>query len=154
MYGNLDSKTIPDSDIAGLSWHVTVDEDTFYYGDKPDGDCYTPKQVAAFQAGDWSYVTVGVTPVVAGVELDGCDEYLSGVEYGTYTCTDEDDNVTGVVRIDLDKMIHGSGEDYEPYPVPDLILEAKTRLAGMAPVFAEVFGQVKAGVTPRELVSA
>jgi hypothetical protein len=149
MNGNLDSKTIPDSDIAGLSWHVTLDYDEYYSA--PEGDCYTPRQVDAYRRGDWSYVIVGVSPIVGGVELDDLTETLGCVEYGTFTLTDEDDNVTGTLDIDLDSMISGRGEDYEPYPVPDLIGEAKSRLAGMAPVFAEVFGQVRGGFAPRDL---
>jgi hypothetical protein len=144
MHGNLDSKTIPDTDVAGLSWRVTLDYDTELT--EPEGDCGTARQVAAFRAGEWRYVIVGVSPIVAGVELDDLTETLAGVEYGTFTLTDEDDNVQGIREIDFDYLIAGMPDDDEGYPVPDLIREAKSRLAGMAPVFANVFGNVKAGL--------
>ena len=144
MQGDIDSKTVPDATVKGLSWRVTLDADEFY--SKPEGDGYTARQVAAFKAGEWSYVVVGVTPIIDGVTLPDVTETLGGVEYGTYVLTDEDDNVTGTREIDLDYLIAGMPEDDEGYPVPEMIREAKSRLASLAPVFAEVFGNVKGGV--------
>lgn len=143
MRGEIDSRTIPDPTIPGLSWRVTLDQD--YDITAPDGDGYTATQRAAFGR-DWYYVTVGVTPVIGGCELDGATQYLSAVEYGKYTVTDEDDTVTGTVYLDLDSMINGQVDDGDAgYPVPDMIAEAKAELAKLAPVFAAVLAQVAAG---------
>lgn len=133
MRGDIDSRTITDSTVPGLSWLITVD----YDGDltEPEGDGFTPKQVEAFQRGEWHYVGVGVTPVIAGIELDDLTDTLWAVEYGYYTLTDEDDNVTGTASLDLDELI-------KVHPVPDMISEAKRtlkdRIAGLAPEFAAV----------------
>jgi len=142
MTGSIDSRLISDNDIAGLSWRVSLDDDEWLTA--PEGDCYTPTQVAAFGR-DWQYVIVTVTPVIAGCDLDGLTETLGAVEYGTYTLTDDDDNVTGTREIDLDYLIDGMPDDDGGYPVPDMIREAKAQLAKMSPVFAAVFGQVSGG---------
>ena len=143
MRGDIERRTIADLTVPGLSWLVTVDYDQDLT--EPEGDCYTPKQVEAFQRGDWHYVVVGVTPVVAGVELDDLADYLGAVEYGRYVLTDEDDNVTGTVYLGLDDMLNGH-DGYPGHPVPDMISEAKAtlkgKLASLAPEFAKVADQL------------
>ncbi len=133
MRGDIDSRTITDSTVPGLSWLVTVDYDQELT--EPEGDGYTPKQVEAFRRGDWNYVVVGVTPVIDGVELDSLADYLGAVEWGNYVLTDEDDNETGTAYLDLDELI-------SVHPVPDMISEAKStlkaRLADLAPKFAGI----------------
>jgi hypothetical protein len=137
MSGDIDSRTVADTDIAGLSWLITVDYDRELT--EPEGDCYTSKQAEAFRAGDWNYVSVGVIPVIDGIRLRALADYLGAVEYGRYVLTDDDDNETGVKWLDLDELI-------SVHPVPDMISEAKStlkgRLADLAPKFADIAGRL------------
>lgn len=63
-----------------------------YDSDTNDADCYTPSQVAAFRAGEWSYV--GIVPIVevsdgfTCVRIEGAS--LWGIDYGC-PATNEDD---------------------------------------------------------------
>lgn len=123
----IDSRVI---ERDGIRFRVAVHDD---YDTSPgDFDCYTEAQKRAFRAGDWQFVFVTVTPVMDGLD-DGNPGYLSdslgGVEYGTFTCTTEDDEVTEVREIDLDYMIGGPpGHPEWAHPVPDMIQEVKASL--------------------------
>ena len=64
----IESRIIPDATVPGLSWRVTVFPD--YDVTPSDADCYTPSQVKAWEAGEWQYVGVVVTPVIADTEFD------------------------------------------------------------------------------------
>lgn len=131
------SKVIPDKDVPGLTWHVQLEPDESLNAmGEPEGDGYTPAQVAAFRAGDWEYVIVVVTPRLAGLDLDRFRQVLGGVEHGRVTLTDEDDNVTGIRMIDLDYMIAGMPDDDPGYPVPEMIAEARADMAAKLPALA------------------
>jgi hypothetical protein len=125
---SIDSRAVPDKDIPGLSYYVEVFPD--YDSSPDDADCYTLMQRVAFKSGEWSYVGVVVTPVIDGDAIEMCSDSLWGLEYGHYLCTDEDDNEKSWLWIDLDAMINGQGEAYDAYPVPDMIEEVRSQLAG------------------------
>lgn len=76
-----------------VAFNIAVEPD--YHSSPADADCYTPKQVAAFENGDWYYV--GIIPTVAIIEngvLIGIEgPSLWGIEYGDIPYTDEDDNL-------------------------------------------------------------
>lgn len=131
MSGEIDSRTIQDANVPGLAYSVTVDYDYAY--DRPEGDGFTPKQIEAFQRNDWHYVCVQVTPVIDGDPIEMARTGLGCVEYGYFTSTDEDDNITKQYWIDLDSYINGTTDEdgkehWEAYPVPDLLDEAKDLL--------------------------
>jgi hypothetical protein len=151
----IESRDIADKDIDGLAWHVRVVMDD-EQPDAPDDDGATPAQVRAYQRGDWYYAGVIVTPVISGQRVTEADQSLWSVEYGRYTLTDENGNVTGEIVIDLDSLVNGQKsadgtEVYEPYPVPDLIAEAKAELrAGLPAMQARLadIAAVVAQITP------
>lgn len=62
----------------------TVETSPDYEARPNDFDCYTPRQIAAYEADEWNFVVVSV-------ELHDETEYLGGVESGHYLMTDEDD---------------------------------------------------------------
>ena len=129
----IERATIPDKDIADLSWLVRVVADD-YQPAAPDDEGATPRQIAAYQRGDWYYVGVIVSAVIGGQVLTDVSDSLWMCDYGQYVLTDEDDNVTGGIFIDLDVMTNGrkdrdGREISSPYPVPDLIEEARGHLA-------------------------
>ncbi len=123
----IESRIIPDATVPGLSWRVTVFPD--YDVTPSDADCYTPSQVKAWEAGEWQYVGVVVTPVIADTEFVSCDDSLWGLEYGAYLVTDEDDNETERISLDMDYFTKGTPEHPEyAYPVPDMIEACKGQL--------------------------
>lgn len=130
----IDSTTIKDPQIAGLSYKIAVVPDLDSSPD--DADCYTATQKAAWARDEWSYVGVIVTPVVNGTELLDFDDSLWGLEYGDFTMTDEDDNVTGRTWLTLDafttetvhEMADGTEKRFPAYPVPDMISEVQHKL--------------------------
>lgn len=77
---------------------VTEPDDDLNRESAPEGDCYTPKQIKAFQDRDWQYVILHGRVMVDDVKI--AENYLGGVEAGWYVVTDEDDNVTGEELID------------------------------------------------------
>ena len=142
MHDQIDSKTVPDPEVTGLSYRIDIDPD--YDSTPDDADCYTDSQKAAWSDGEWRYVGYTVTPVIDGDPIGSASDSLSGVEYGWFLLTDEDDNVIG--RVDLDGLEPNRPDQalpgYAPepdatfpglsYPVPDMIREVRARLAALA----------------------
>jgi hypothetical protein len=93
--------------------YTTPDDESNYDGPLEMGDCYTPRQVKAFYADDWSYVVIVATASRSGVELGS--SALGGVEAGWFLLTDENDR--GDERRDLDPL-------NDPEYVDDLVSEA------------------------------
>ena len=61
-------------------------------------DCYTPKQVQAWENDEWQFVGIVVTATAAGVPLGSAS--LWSIEDGQWTDTDEHDVVTGTRDVD------------------------------------------------------
>ena len=149
MTDAIETRTIPDATIPGLSYRVTVVPDLDAGRPEDNGDCYTPAQIAAWSRDDWLYVGVIVTPVIGGTDITASEQSLWGNEYGDFLLTDEDDNTTGRRRIDLDYMIGGeTGHPEYAYPVPDLISEARESLPGHVIEMARQFSAVAAELDP------
>lgn len=124
----IESRTIEDSDIAGLSYRIDIEPD--YDGSPHDAECYTTLQIAAWERDEWSYVGVIITPLIAGMELDMCSDSLWGLEYGNFPLVDEHGTEQGRRRIGLDAFVDGYTKDGHPgYPVPDMISQVHGRLA-------------------------
>lgn len=71
-----------------------------------DNDSLTPKQIEAWTEDEWFYVSAEVVASVADVEL-GSASY-GGIEYGSFTHTDEEDNFLSVREItiyDIDNYV-------------------------------------------------
>lgn len=80
-------------ECAKVVFTVRVEPD--YSTHTGDFDCYTPKQVAAFDRGEWGFVgiipAVEITDGMATVTIE-CPS-LWGIEYGDIPYTDDDDNL-------------------------------------------------------------
>jgi hypothetical protein len=109
---------------------VTEDDDT--YLPVPDGDGYTPKQVKAYQAGDWRYVVLHGRVMIGDVKI--AEDYFGGVEAGWFVMTDEQDNVTGEEMIDPLIKIDEWYSDF----VDDLIDAARAALQTLADQSAQL----------------
>jgi len=143
----LDTRTIADKAIPGLSYKIDVAED--YTASPDDYDSYTPAQKKAWEDGEWFYVGLIVTPVIAGIELDDFTDSLWGIEWGHLTLTDDAGEVTGHLNIGLDLEISGSPL-YGPH-LPDMIAEVQANLTeGLGP-FAATLAEVGETLTRREL---
>jgi len=111
MDGVIDWRTLPDRDGFTLTARKYHDTDST----PDDYECYTPKQVTAWQQDQWQFVGLVVTASVDGIELGTAD--LWSIEDGLFTATDEHDNVTRVLDLDC---LHD--DDY----LTDLVTEAIT----------------------------
>lgn len=117
----IDSWTV---DRDGITYQIQLVDDQDANQDAAgQGDCYSPSDLAAHAAGDWTFVGVIVTPVIGGRAVDGASDSLWSVEWGTMPAEPEPhqggqhgETVIGRERI-------------ESYPVPDLISEVRGNLA-------------------------
>jgi hypothetical protein len=110
----IDSKHVGTIDGFDINAVLVPDTDT----STDNYDCYTPKQVAAFNRHEWSFVGTIVTASKAGIL--GCAS-LWGSEHGFYVVTDEDDNE---IRTEWVSPLDGDGDDFINGYGPGLIDEA------------------------------
>lgn len=101
-------------------WRVFADAEEDSAVDTLEGDGYTPTQVAAWLADEWCYFFVSVW-VQDATGREWGHAGLGLVEGGSYTLTDEDDNVTGHEWID---PLESKPGHYSPIREHDLIGEA------------------------------
>ena len=94
----IDSKDIGQSENFTLT--LVVDYDP--WADTRDDDGLTPKQIEAWKNDEWCYVTATLTASRAGIELG--EDSLCGLEYGTFTITDDSDNVVTTKEITIDDI--------------------------------------------------
>ena len=94
----IDSKKIGEED--GFTLTLIIDHDP--WSDTCDDDGLTPKQIEAWNNDEWWYVSATVTASRADIEL-GSYGY-GGLEYGTYTNTDDSDNVVSKKDITIDDI--------------------------------------------------
>ena len=123
----IDSKILPSQDGFDLRAHTEYDSDS----SPLDSDCYTPKQVSAFNQGDWTYVGIIVTASRAGIDLGSAS--IWSIEAGMYVMTDENDNVVSEKWID---PLDASDEDsalayYGPSLIAEAIAEAQKNIAAI-----------------------
>lgn len=85
----------------GWDLKMYLDHDPFVTPDDDEG--ITAKQREAWNKDEWCYVNVLVKVFREGIEL-GSYSY-GGIEYGWFTETDENDNVTGSRHIGIDNII-------------------------------------------------
>ena len=77
----IDSWTV---DRDGITYQIRLVDDQDANQDAAgQGDCYSPSDLAAHAAGDWTFVGVIVTPVIGGRAVDGASDSLWSVEWGT-----------------------------------------------------------------------
>lgn len=94
----IDRKQLPSQHGYDLTLVAYYDQDT-----TPDEfDCYTDKQTQAWKEDLWHFVTLEVCASKSGITLG--QDFLGGVEFGWIPITDENDNQTGEVRINLDSI--------------------------------------------------
>jgi hypothetical protein len=93
-----------------------------------DADCYTPKQIAAWENDEWRFV--GVIPTVFITEnTPGCVTVLIecgslwGVEYGDLPYTDADDNL-----LPIPEGCDRDGSDYVRSVALELLADAEQTL--------------------------
>ena len=115
MSGIIDSYTIKGSDlgIERYDFNVRIYADTDAH--PGDSDCYTDKQVEAWKDDEWRFVGVEITPTRHGVTIHGAMDALWGLEFGSWTDTDENDNVTGHRDIGRQSLLE--------YPIKDHMAE-------------------------------
>jgi len=90
----IDWRELPTHDGFSLRAEKIYDEDS-----RPsDYECYTPKQVAAWERDEWEFVGLVVTASVENVELGSSS--LWSIESGRFVCTDDNDNVTEIRNCD------------------------------------------------------
>lgn len=99
-------------------WTIRVGTEPDDVSSVADADCYTPAQIAAWKADEWSFVGCVVTAEREGIELGRAA--LWSMESGYWTYTDQDDRVLG----------HGYVGPYTE-AVDDLIAEAIADAADM-----------------------
>lgn len=110
--------TLPDG------WSVRADTSPDYDTGPVDDEGLTRTQHVTYDQGDWEYVVVSVW-VQDNAGREWGRSVIGGVEAGSYTMTDEDDNVTGQVFID-------PLEDAHPIRDHDMIGEAlREAVAGL-----------------------
>lgn len=91
---------------------------SFYYDNDTtpaDFECYTGKQIEAYENGDWHYCSLKVTASVCGVVLG--EDWLGGVEIGSLPVTTENDELVKTSWVWVDEII----ENY-----PDNLASATT----------------------------
>lgn len=91
----------------GFELKLSIEPDLFCTPDDYDG--MTPKQIEAWNNDEWHYVCATVTASRLDIELGSCT--YGGIEYGNYTYTDDDDNVTGRKWIDIDDIADYVGSE-------------------------------------------
>ena len=107
----------------GITYRIRlVDDQDANMDAAGQGDCYSPSDLAAHAAGDWTFVGVIVTPEVDGRPVEAAEDSLWSVEYGTMPAETEphEGGQHGETVIDRERI--------ESYPVPDLISEARGNL--------------------------
>lgn len=109
----IDSKKLEPEN--GFDLRMEIDYDPF--ASVSDYDCYTPKQVKAWENDEWYFVSVEVIASKAGVDL-GSASYGS-IEYGYYTITNDKDELSEQTEITI--------EDIEGYVTSELAGEAMSR---------------------------
>lgn len=95
--------------IAEASVYLTLTHDP--YTTPEDDDGMTPKQREAWAEDEWHYVYAEVS-----IELDGTvlgSACYGGIEYGNYTYTDDEDQVTNKSWISVDDIWEYVGNELE-----------------------------------------
>lgn len=90
------------------------------YTTTDDAECYGAASIEAWKRGQWRYVAVTVEVIDSYGHTWGSAD-LNGVEYGAFPATDEQGNVTRVLKLD---PLQDSTDPDVLYPLPDLIAEA------------------------------
>lgn len=125
----LDTRTIADPAVPGLSYRVDIvpDPDETPYSTNVYTEADTdPEMLAAWNNDEWQFVGVIVTPIIDTViELDNLDASLWGVAFGDLPGS----------TIDAERLVNH-------YPGPDLIKEARTRVAEHITEISTVFATV------------
>lgn len=85
----------------GFELRLVIDYDPF--GSLNDFDGYTEKQLEAWRNDEWYFVTAEVIASRAGIDLGGGT--YGGIEYGSYTHTDEHDNFLSMTEIEIEDII-------------------------------------------------
>lgn len=83
----------------------------FYYDEHTtphDFECYTQKQIEAYQNDAWHYCALKVTAKCAGVSLG--DAWLGGIEIGGLPATTENDELVKTNWIWCDEIIESHSE--------------------------------------------
>ena len=76
---------------AGADVFLTISHDPFAWPEDDDG--LTPKQVEAWRNDEWWYISATVSIELEGVEIGSA--CYGGLEFGNYTMTNEEDEITG-----------------------------------------------------------
>lgn len=77
-------------EVAGADVFLIIQHDPFSWPEDDDG--LTPKQVEAWKQDEWHYISATVSLELDGIEI-GTACY-PGLEYGHFTMTNEQDEVT------------------------------------------------------------
>lgn len=133
MAGQIDSWQI---ERDGITYRVDIDPDYESNQGDPRGndDGMREETAEAHQRGEWEYVGVTVTALVAGTDYTGdyptASASLWGVEYGTLPATSAEGIPGDDPRYGPDSAAVEIGRgEIENYPVPDLISEVRGELA-------------------------
>lgn len=117
----IDYRDLPARDGFDLRAELFYDPDVSVR----DYDCYTPRQIEAFDRGDWDYCGIVVTASLDGRNLGSAS--IWGCEHGLYPITTEDDTITKTIWID--PLTGDSWDQYGDDLVSEAIAEAQAFLA-------------------------
>ena len=95
--------------IAGATVYLELEHDPWTTPQDDDG--LSPKQIKAWEQDKWFYVTAEVSIVYEGIVL-GTGSY-GGIEYGLFTYTDDEDNITKEAWISIEDIWEYVGNELE-----------------------------------------
>jgi hypothetical protein len=115
----IDSKKMQSKD--GFDLVLNIDYD--HWTEPQQHDNYTAKQIEAWEKDEWWFIFAEVVASKSGIEL-GSSGY-GGIEFGYFTSTDEQDQITNQSHITIDDI-----EDYAGFELADTAMtEALIKLA-------------------------